>query len=101
MREIFSRYGNVQTCTVKGDRSFAFVKMLTRKEAMVAKKGLPESRDFGSFSFIRWAVGFGPRMYCNFSTGISKIPLKKLSRAERDKFSNAQSFPVIEEPGDG
>ncbi len=40
LRGIFAQFGLVQTCIVNVDKRHAFVKMLTRKEAMVAKEGM-------------------------------------------------------------
>ena len=40
LREIFSAFGHVQTCIVNVDKRHAFVKMLTRRDAMAAKDGM-------------------------------------------------------------
>ena len=40
LREIFSRFGVVQTCIVNVDKRHAFVKMLTRVDAQRAKDGM-------------------------------------------------------------
>lgn len=40
LREIFARFGIVQTCIVNVDKRHAFVKMLTRVEAKRAKDGM-------------------------------------------------------------
>lgn len=40
LRGIFASFGLVQTCIVNVDKRHAFVKMLTRREAMVAKEGM-------------------------------------------------------------
>ena len=40
LRGIFSAFGLVQTCIVNVEKRHAFVKMLTRNDAMVAKEGM-------------------------------------------------------------
>lgn len=40
LRGIFSAFGLVQTCIVNVEKRHAFVKMLTRNEAVVAKEGM-------------------------------------------------------------
>ena len=40
LRGIFSAFGLVQTCIVNVEKRHAFVKMLTRSEAMIAKEGM-------------------------------------------------------------
>lgn len=41
---MFSRFGTVQTCIVNKDKRHAFVKMLTRKDAVSAKEATEDSR---------------------------------------------------------
>lgn len=40
LRNIFSALGTVQTCIVNVDKRHAFVKMITRRDAMAAKEGM-------------------------------------------------------------
>ena len=40
LRAIFSAFGRVQTCIVNVDKRHAFVKMITRTEAVAAKEGM-------------------------------------------------------------
>lgn len=44
LREVFSRFGQVQTCIVNKDKRHAFVKMYFRKDAERAKVGMEEAR---------------------------------------------------------
>ena len=44
LREIFTRFGQVQTCIVNKDKRHAFVKMYYRKDAERAKAGMEEAR---------------------------------------------------------
>jgi protein NRD1 len=45
IRSIFSRFGKVQTCIVNQDKRHAFVKMLTRPDAVAAKEGMDAVQD--------------------------------------------------------
>lgn len=45
IRAIFSRFGRVQTCIVNQDKRHAFVKMLTRPDAVAAKEGMDSLQD--------------------------------------------------------
>lgn len=45
LRSIFNRHGQVQTCIVNKDKRHAFVKMVTRRDAVTAK----EAMESGSF----------------------------------------------------
>ena len=44
LRSIFERFGNVQTCIVNKDKRHAFVKMISRKDALAAKEAMESSR---------------------------------------------------------
>lgn len=83
LRNIFSRFGTVQTCIVNKEKRHAFVKMLTRRDAESAKEGTEESRNQTLLLRTRWGVGFGPRDCSDYSTGISIIPIHKLTEADR------------------
>ncbi|KAI0154364.1 hypothetical protein GGR57DRAFT_112665 [Xylariaceae sp. FL1272] len=78
LRSIFNRHGEVQTCIVNTDKRHAFVKMVTRRDAVAAK----EAMQSGSYR-TRWGVGFGPRDCSDYQTGISIIPISKLTEADR------------------
>ena len=45
LRGIFGRFGTVQTCIVNKDKRHAFVKMLSRQDAVAAKQGTEDSRN--------------------------------------------------------
>ncbi|KAL7950998.1 hypothetical protein V8C42DRAFT_308205 [Trichoderma barbatum] len=83
LRGIFGRYGTVQTCIVNKDKRHAFVKMLTRQDAVRAKDGMEDARGLEFPLRTRWGVGFGPRDCSDYSTGISVIPIHKLTDADR------------------
>jgi protein NRD1 len=53
IRNIFSRFGKVQTCIVNQDKRHAFVKMLTRPDAVAAKEGMDTIQDPAAVSKAR------------------------------------------------
>jgi protein NRD1 len=100
LRTSFNRYGTVQTCIVNKDKRHAFVKMLSRKDAMNAREAMEKNRtpdsqlrvssinillanNVANFIQTRWGVGFGPRDCSDYQTGISIIPISKLTDADR------------------
>ncbi|TQW03080.1 RNA binding protein Nrd1 [Cordyceps javanica] len=83
LRSIFGRYGTVQTCIVNKDKRHAFVKMLTRKDAENAKTSMEDNRHLDIPLRTRWGVGFGPRDCSDYATGVSIIPIPKLTEADR------------------
>ncbi|ETS77535.1 hypothetical protein PFICI_11409 [Pestalotiopsis fici W106-1] len=103
LRSMFNRSGQVQTCIVNKDKRHAFVKMVTRKDAVAAKEAMENSQ-----YRTRWGVGFGPRDCSDYSSGISIIPINKLTEADRKWMLTAEwggsggrsieSGMVVEEP---
>ena len=83
LRDLFARFGLVQTCIVNNDKRHAFIKMLHRKDAEAARKGMEEYRDGSSQLRTKWGVGFGPRDCSDYQTGISIIPIERLTDADR------------------
>ncbi|KAL2117042.1 hypothetical protein VTJ04DRAFT_9210 [Mycothermus thermophilus] len=82
LRDIFNRFGQVQTCIVNREKRHAFVKMYSRKDAEHAK-AMMEERNHEYQLRTRWGVGFGPRDCSDYATGISVIPIHKLTEADR------------------
>ena len=44
LRGLFGRHGTVQTCIVNKDKRHAFVKMLTRRDAIAAREAMDNFR---------------------------------------------------------
>ncbi|KAI6780901.1 uncharacterized protein J7T54_007381 [Emericellopsis cladophorae] len=82
LRSMFSKYGTVQTCIVNKDKRHAFVKMISRKDAVAAKNATQDSRDTDMPLRTRWGVGFGPRDCSDYSSGVSIIPVHRLTEAD-------------------
>ncbi|MCJ1306116.1 hypothetical protein MMC08_008934, partial [Hypocenomyce scalaris] len=108
LRAIFSAFGQVQTCIVNVDKRHAFVKMITRRDAMAAKDGMERYKSPEMQLRTRWGVGFGPRDCSDYQTGISIIPIERLTDADRKWMLTAEyggsggksieSGLVVEEP---
>ncbi|KFY10267.1 hypothetical protein V492_05096 [Pseudogymnoascus sp. VKM F-4246] len=108
LRRIFDQFGRVQTCIVNKDKRHAFVKMVSRQDAINAKEAMEGSRNPDSSLRTRWGVGFGPRDCSDYQTGVSIIPISKLTDADRKWMLSAEyggsggkpieSGMVVEEP---
>ncbi|KAF2736811.1 hypothetical protein EJ04DRAFT_550982 [Polyplosphaeria fusca] len=86
IRTIFGRFGHVQTCIVNQDKRHAFVKMVNRRDAVAAKEGMDVMTDASTLAKARqtrWGVGFGPRDCSDYNTGVSVIPISRLTDADR------------------
>lgn len=83
LRGMFSRFGAVQTCIVNKEKRHAFVKMYFRKDAVNAKEAMEDGRSPDAQLRTRWGVGFGPRDCSDYQTGVSVIPIQKLTEADR------------------
>ncbi|KZF20674.1 hypothetical protein L228DRAFT_240443 [Xylona heveae TC161] len=83
LREVFSKFGQVQTCIVNTDKRHAFVKMFSRRDAVAAKEGMEHFKSTEMQLRTRWGVGFGPRDCSDYQSGISVIPIDRLTDADR------------------
>ncbi|OJJ08081.1 hypothetical protein ASPVEDRAFT_89316 [Aspergillus versicolor CBS 583.65] len=108
LRSLFSKFGIVQTCIVNIDKRHAFIKMVSRQDAIAAREGM-ESYKTGDMQLrTRWGVGFGPRDCSDYQTGISIIPVDRLTEADRKWMLTAEyggtggrpieSGMIVEEP---
>lgn len=89
LRSIFDRLGKVQTCIVNKDKRHAFVKMISRGDAEKAKTAMEKNHQSGSMR-TRWGVGFGPRDCSDYSSGISEVPIDRLTEADRKWMLSAE-----------
>ncbi|KAL4801553.1 hypothetical protein BDV18DRAFT_148816 [Aspergillus unguis] len=108
LRSLFGKFGIVQTCIVNVDKRHAFIKMISRQDAINAREGM-ESYKTGDMQLrTRWGVGFGPRDCSDYQTGISIIPVERLTEADRKWMLTAEyggtggrpieSGMIVEEP---
>lgn len=108
LRSLFSKFGVVQTCIVNVDKRHAFIKMINRRDAMNARDGMETYKSGDMQLRTRWGVGFGPRDCSDYQTGISVIPIERLTEADRKWMLTAEyggtggkpieSGMVVEEP---
>ncbi|KAL1968743.1 hypothetical protein VTN77DRAFT_1569 [Rasamsonia byssochlamydoides] len=108
LRSLFNKYGVVQTCIVNIDKRHAFVKMISRRDAVNAREGMETYKSGDMQLRTRWGVGFGPRDCSDYQTGISVIPIERLTEADRKWMLTAEyggtggrpieSGMVVEEP---
>ncbi|OQV03552.1 RNA recognition motif aka RRM, RBD, or RNP domain-containing protein isoform 5 [Cladophialophora immunda] len=108
LRGLFSKFGVVQTCIVNIDKRHAFIKMINRQDAESAREGMEEYKVGDMQLRTKWGVGFGPRDCSDYQTGISVIPIERLTDADRKWLLTAeyggtggapiQEGMVVEEP---
>ncbi|KIW68274.1 hypothetical protein PV04_04231 [Phialophora macrospora] len=108
LRGLFSAYGVVQTCIVNIDKRHAFIKMINRRDAESARTGMEEHKSGDMQLRTKWGVGFGPRDCSDYQTGVSVIPIERLTDADRKWLLTAeyggtggapiQEGMVVEEP---
>ena len=56
LRALFNRFGKVQTCIVNKDKRHAFVKMVSRKDAVNAKDAMESNRTPDSQLRVRLVI---------------------------------------------
>ena len=108
LRDLFSKFGIVQSCIVNIDKRHAFIKMISRQDAVSARDGMELFRTGGMQLRTRWGVGFGPRDCNDYQTGVSVIPIERLTEADRKWMLTAEyggtggrpieSGMIVEEP---
>ncbi|OKP14618.1 Rpb7-binding protein seb1 [Penicillium subrubescens] len=108
LRSLFNKFGVVQTCIVNIKKRHAFIKMISCQDAVSAREGVESFRSGEMQLRTRWGVGFGPRDCSDYQTGISVIPIERLTDADRKWLLTAeyggtggrpiQSGMVVEEP---
>ncbi len=77
-------YAEVQSVTINNERKHAFVKVYSRLEAEAIKNKFEELNESGGLALrVRWGVGFGPRDCCDYSTGVSVVPIARLTDADK------------------
>jgi protein NRD1 len=86
---MFSQYGKVQTSIVNVDKRHGFIKLYNRQDAERALAGMEKNPPDGNLR-TRWGVGFGPRDCSDYSTGISIIPIDRLTDADKKWMLNAE-----------
>lgn len=93
-RDLLNRlkpYGEIQTCFLNNKKGHGFVKAYSRAEAenIIKTFNILSSQDQHELR-VRWALGFGPRAYFNFDSGISTVPLYVITEAEKQWAKNCE-----------
>lgn len=65
LRQLFSRYGIVQTCIVNNDKRHAFVKMINRDDAVKARDGMEQYKQGDMQLRVSCTVLFIRSFYCS------------------------------------
>lgn len=102
LRELFEKYGDIETLTVNVGKRNAFLKMTTRSSAEAVKENchrasISSPNGMSTLIRINWACGYGPKEYFDFMTGVSTVPLNRLSKPEQTwmKTSYRGGGPVV------
>ncbi|BFZ61075.1 hypothetical protein YB2330_002133 [Saitoella coloradoensis] len=90
LRDLFGRYGAVQSVICNHDKRHAFVKLYQRPNAEAAKSAMEVYQHGDTTLRTRWGVGFGPRDCSDYATGVSVIPLGRLTDADRRWLQSAE-----------
>lgn len=86
LRHIFDGFGQVQTCIPNPEKRHAFVKYTNRAGAETARDAMQNIQDptlQNLIRSVRWGVGFGPRDCNDYQSGVSIIPIDRLTDADR------------------
>lgn len=88
LAQILRPYAEVQSVILNNERRHAFVKVYSRAEAEQVLQAFSVTHPSGLRA--RWGVGFGPRDCCDYQTGVSTIPISRLTDADKRWVVSAQ-----------
>lgn len=84
VQEAIRPVAQVQSIVLHRERRHAFVKVYTRSGAEKAREHIERVNRMGSSPLrARWGVGFGPRDCSDYQSGISIIPIDRLTEADK------------------
>ncbi|KAK9453165.1 hypothetical protein V1511DRAFT_490070 [Dipodascopsis uninucleata] len=105
---IFEQAAKVQGIIMNKEKRHAFMKVYYRSDAELIKNTMETYTEGDVTLRTRWGVGFGPRDCCDYSCGISTIPIDRLTEADKRwivtaEFGGTDGRPleagmVVEEP---
>lgn len=87
---IFEQCCPVQSVIMNKDKRCAFVKVYYRSDAEVIKNTMETYSEEDFTLRCRWGVGFGPRDCCEYSSGVSTIPIDRLTDADKRWVTTAE-----------
>ncbi|GME84263.1 unnamed protein product [Ambrosiozyma monospora] len=82
-------FAEVQSVILNSERKHAFVKVYSRQEAEAVIASFTNAPHTSGLR-ARWGVGFGPRDCSDYSTGISTIPIARLTDADKKWMVSAE-----------
>ncbi|ODQ66111.1 hypothetical protein NADFUDRAFT_51379 [Nadsonia fulvescens var. elongata DSM 6958] len=92
LKHAISPYARTQSIILNHHKRHAFVKIMSREEAVTAKNYFDQMNVQGSITLrARWGVGFGPRDCCDYSSGSSIIPISRLTIADQKWLVNSSN----------
>ncbi|KAK9365867.1 hypothetical protein V1509DRAFT_655161 [Lipomyces kononenkoae] len=80
---IFEQAARVQGVIMNKDKRCAFMKVFYRSDAELIKATMETYTEDDVTLRCRWGVGFGPRDCCDYASGVSTIPIDRLTEADK------------------
>ncbi|KAK9239727.1 hypothetical protein V1525DRAFT_15982 [Lipomyces kononenkoae] len=80
---IFEQAARVQGVIMNKDKRCAFMKVYYRSDAELIKATMETYTEDDVTLRCRWGVGFGPRDCCDYASGVSTIPIDRLTEADK------------------
>ncbi|KAK9462861.1 uncharacterized protein V1516DRAFT_662892 [Lipomyces oligophaga] len=87
---IFEQRVPVQSVIMNKDKRCAFLKVYYRSDAELLKSTMETYQESDFTLRCRWGVGFGPRDCCEYSSGVSTIPIDRLTDADKRWITTAE-----------
>ncbi|KAK7205736.1 hypothetical protein BZA70DRAFT_266856 [Myxozyma melibiosi] len=87
---IFEQCCPVQSVIMNKDKRCAFLKVYYRSDAEIIKRTMETYSEDDYTLRCRWGVGFGPRDCCEYATGVSTIPIDRLTDADKRWVTTAE-----------
>ncbi|KAK9316577.1 hypothetical protein V1522DRAFT_259048 [Lipomyces starkeyi] len=87
---IFEQAARVQGVIMNKDKRCAFLKVYYRSDAELIKTTMETYSEDDVTLRCRWGVGFGPRDCCDYASGVSTIPIDRLTEADKRWVTTAE-----------
>ncbi|KAK9468490.1 hypothetical protein V1512DRAFT_246359 [Lipomyces arxii] len=87
---IFEQAVRVQGVIMNKDKRCAFLKVYYRSDAEQIKATMETYQSDDVTLRCRWGVGFGPRDCCDYASGVSTIPIGRLTEADKRWVTTAE-----------
>ncbi|KAK9249167.1 hypothetical protein V1506DRAFT_551049 [Lipomyces tetrasporus] len=87
---VFEQAARVQGVIMNKEKRCAFLKVYYRSDAELIKTTMETYTEDDVTLRCRWGVGFGPRDCCDYTTGVSTIPVDRLTEADKRWVTSAE-----------